>query len=92
MENLLDNLQKDVKRSSSSNQGKQEPFIRNSLYPVCVKSGMGCVIVEGDSIALFTAFKILQEMTFPAVYKPLIKLIKSVSSSLQNGSWFERKN
>ena len=22
--------------------------IRNSIFPVCVKSGMGCVIVEGD--------------------------------------------
>ena len=24
-------------------------YIRNSLYPVCIKSGTGCVIVEGDS-------------------------------------------
>ena len=32
--------------------------IRNSLYPVSAKSGMGCVIVEEDSLALFTALKI----------------------------------
>ena len=28
--------------------------IRNSLFPVWIKCGMGCVIVEGDSLALFT--------------------------------------
>ena len=27
------------------------------LYLVCVKFGMGCVIVEGDSLALFTALE-----------------------------------
>ena len=30
-------------------------YIRNSLYPVCAKSGMGCFIVEEDSLAFFTA-------------------------------------
>ena len=30
-------------------------YIWYSLYPICVKSGMGCVIVEGDSLAVFTA-------------------------------------
>ena len=32
-------------------------YIWNSLYPVSVQSGMGCVIVEGDTLALFTALK-----------------------------------
>ena len=27
-------------------------YIRNSLYPVCVKSGVGCVIVQGNSLLL----------------------------------------
>ena len=30
-------------------------YIRYSLYTVCVKSGMGCDIVEGDCLARFTA-------------------------------------
>ena len=33
-------------------------YIRISLYPVRAKSGMGCVIVEEDTLALFTASKI----------------------------------
>ena len=32
-------------------------YIQNLLYPVCVKYGMGCIIVEGNSLALFTAYK-----------------------------------
>ena len=34
-------------------------YIRYTLYPefACVKSAMGCVIVEGDSLALLTALE-----------------------------------
>ena len=32
-------------------------YIRYTLYPVCVQSGMGCGFVKGDSSALFTALK-----------------------------------
>ena len=35
----------------------EKRYIRDSLYRVCVKSGMGCVIVERDSFAHFTALK-----------------------------------
>ena len=27
-------------------------YFRNSLFPVCVKSCMGCIIVEGDSFTV----------------------------------------
>ena len=32
-----------------------ETLHQNSLYPVCVKYDMECVIVEGDFLALFAA-------------------------------------
>ena len=38
--------------------------MRNSLYPVCSKSGKGYVIVEGDSLALFAPLKILQKKRY----------------------------
>ena len=50
--------------------------IRNPLYPVRAKCGMGCVIVEGDSLALFTTLK----KRYIWYTLPLIKLIKSVIS------------
>ena len=42
-------------KNSSRNVIPGIRYIRNSLYPICVKSGLGCVIIEGYSIALFTA-------------------------------------
>ena len=40
-------------------------YIRNSLNPVCAKSRMGCVILEGDSIAIITALKISPRTFYP---------------------------
>ena len=48
-------------------------YIRNSLYPVCAKSGMGFVIVEGDSLVLFTALKFFQGTLYP-VYVTAYKI------------------
>ena len=64
-------------------------YIRNSLYqvyvisgihiyPVCNKSGMGCVYVEGDSLALFTAMKNSPRN----VISGMLQLIKSFTSLL----------
>ena len=35
----------------------EKRYIRYTLYPVCAKSGIGCVIVEEDSLAPFKALK-----------------------------------
>ena len=51
----------------------EECYIRNPLYPVCAKFAMGCVIVEGDSLALFTALKIFQGALYP-VYVTAYKI------------------
>ena len=36
-------------------QFSKKIYTRFTLYPVCVKSSMGCVIVEGETLAHFTA-------------------------------------
>ena len=57
-------------------------FIWYTLYhPVCVKLGMGCVIVEGDSLALFTTMKYSPTSVISGI-RQLIELIKLVISSV----------
>ena len=79
--------------SSLSKKSKGEPFcniekffkkryIRNSLNPdpVYVKSGFGCVIVEWDSLARFTALEKLSKERYIRYMLQHIKLIRSVTS------------
>ena len=57
-------------------------YIRNLVCPVCVNSGMGCVVVEGDSLALFTSLKMLQGTLYP-VGKHTLQLIKVIKLSFR---------
>ena len=52
-------------------------YIRNLVHPVCAISDMGCVIVEGDSLALVTALKIVQG-TLYQLYLTAYKMVTSL--------------
>ena len=51
-------------------------YIQNSLNPVCIESGMGCVIVLEDSLDLLTALEKSQETINPVYVMSGIRHIR----------------
>ena len=72
-----------ILKGERGNIGKfsKKRYNRNSLYTVFVKSGVGCVIVEGDSLAVFRAQTWYVDCQ-KGHCQQLIKPMKSATSSV----------